>query len=63
MDALRTKIETIKIRLENRMQQLQQYMKEYAEEGKRNEFDVCNIKFNQLNLVLIQLEEALSDAN
>jgi hypothetical protein len=58
---LREKVESIRDRLDGRTRQLQQHMKEYHAEGKCVEFEVSNVKFNSLLMVLNDLNEALNE--
>jgi hypothetical protein len=58
---LREKVESIRDRIDERTRQLEQHAKEYHKEGKRAEFEDCNVKFNALLMVLNELNEALSD--
>jgi hypothetical protein len=58
-DELRTKIESIRDRLANRIEQLTVYEEQYKDSGDLEDAVRCSIKWRALEVVLRNLDEAL----
>lgn len=58
-DELRTKIESIRDRLANRIEQLTIYEEQYKDSGDIEDAVRCSIKWRALEVVLHNIDEAL----
>ena len=59
LKAQRAKIENIRVRLVFRIEQLKKYSKEYTQDNEMLEAMRCDIKVDQLSMMLKEIEELL----